>query len=431
MIISIVSFLFVLGVLVIVHELGHLLAAKMLNIKVETFSIGFGPKIIGFRKGDTDYILSLLPLGGFVKLSDEPPKDHFYPRSPNFSERPPLDKIAVSLAGPAMNLMLAFILWVTIYAIGVKVPAFLDEPPIIGWVTPESPAQISGLKPGDNIAAINKTSVSSWEALSNITNIISIHTHKQMELSVKRNQETIQVIVPTSNQGELGFYPKERVRISHVVGNSPADSAGLKTGDEIVAINHQQIFNWNQLLYLLANNDAKALIIDVLRDNKTLSIGVHPEMEKNGKRYIGISHQSEEKIKIYSLMNAVKQSLLKINENIILYFQVLWKLMSLDLSIKTLGGPIMIAQVSGTVAQIGVIPLLSFMAALSIQLGLLNLLPFIPIVDGGQTTFYIYEIIRKRPIQLVTLERASKIGWTAMILLFIVISYNDIIRLIY
>lgn len=428
MITTIVSFIFILGILVIVHELGHFLAAKKLGIRVEIFSIGLGPRVWGLRRGETEYRLSLFPLGGFVKMTKEPPKKNFERYSPHFCERPPIDKIIVTLAGPVANILFAFILFSGIYFIGIKEPAFLNKPPIIGWINPSSPAHLAGLKLEDRILAVNETPVSTWKDMSNT---LVLHSGQPLVLKVNRGSETIEVTLSLGNTRDVGFYPKETVRIGSVVKSSPAEIAGLQPGDEILTIKQQPIFNWNQLLYILSKEDTHTLNLGVLRGREILTIEVHTEMEKKvGKRYIGIAYQPEEEIIRYSLPNALKQGILKVKENIVLTLQVLRKLITRELSINVLGGPIMIAKASGDVAQIGLIPLLSFMAFLSIQLGFVNLLPFLPIVDGGQVTFYIFEIIRQRPIQIFTIEWAAKIGWAAMILLVLVITYNDIMRLL-
>ena len=428
MVITIISFLFILGVLVIAHELGHLLAAKRLNIKVEAFSIGLGPRIIGIRRGDTDYILSLFPLGGYVKLSEEPPKRQFYPLSPNFCERPPIDKIVVTFAGPVMNLLFAFILLLSIYFIGVKVPVFIEEPPTIGWVQPDSSGQRAGLQSGDRIVAVNNAPIATW---GDLLDTIALFANKPIELKVSRGRNIIETTLLVGSQGEAGFYPAGIVSIKSIVKDSPAEKGGLQIGDKITAVNQQPISNWNQFVYLLQKEETETLTLEVLRGNQRLSLEVHPEKNKNNsKRFIGISYQPQEEVKRYGLFSAAMQGFLNMKEIIIQTFQIIWKLVTGEISIKVLGGPIMIAQVSGDTAQRGLIPLLSFMAFLSIQLGLLNLLPFIPIVDGGQITFYIFEIFRKRPVQMVTLERASKVGWAAMISLFLIITYNDIMRLI-
>lgn len=428
MVITMISFIFVLGVVVIFHEIGHLLAAKKLGIKVETFSIGFGPKIKGIRKGDTDYILSLFPLGGYVKMSEEPPKKLFYPNSPHFCERPPLDKIIVAFAAPVTNFFFALILLSCIYFIGVRVPAFMDKPPTIGWVNSDSPAEHAGLQSGDKIVTVNKTPISTW---SDFLNKIPLYANKQIELRLNRDQEFYTTTLLVGNQGETGIYPAETIIIGSIIKNSPAEAAGLQIGDVIKTVNKQPIFNWNQFLYIISKEDTRTLSLDILRGNQILSIEVNPEIDrKTNKKYIGISYGSEEKIKRYPLFSAIKQGFHKTTEIIILSLHILWKLITLDLSIKTLGGPIMIAQVSGETAKAGLIPFLNFLGFLNIQLGLFNLLPFIPIVDGGQITLYLFEIIRKRPIRMVTLERVSKIGWAAIIFLIFIVTYNDVMRIL-
>lgn len=426
---AIISFLFVLGVLVIVHELGHFSAAKKLGIKVETFSIGLGPRVFGLRRGDTDYRVSLFPLGGYVKMTEEPPKKNFERYSLHFCERPPIDKIIVTLAGPVMNLLFAFMLFSGIYFIGIKEPVFLNRPAVIGWIGPDSPAINAGLKIEDRILEVNDVNIPKWKDL---VSALALNTNKPARLKVNRGIETLEVIIPLGRTNiDIGLYPKEIVRIGDVIKSSPAEIAGLQVGDEILTINQQPLLNWNQLLYALSREDTNAVDLELSREGKILSVRVRPEINKTtGKKYIGIAYKTEEEMVRYSILRSLHQGIAKLIETIMLTLQVLWKLINLELSINNLGGPIMIAKASGDIAKIGLLPLLSFMAFLSVQLGIFNLLPFLTIVDGGQITFYIFEIIRRRPNNISTIEWAARIGWAAMIFLIIIITRNDIMRLL-
>lgn len=430
MIETIAYFLFVLGVLIIAHEFGHFLAAKKLGIRVETFSIGLGPKLFGFRKGDTEYRLSLFPLGGFVRMSDglsaDKPVVDFEGRSLNFSERPPLHKIVVAAAGPLMNFLLAFIIFTAIYSIGVKVPAFLEEPAFIGWVKPNSTADQAGLKAGDKILSINNNQVSNWKDVNNFLALLSEPTARvQVSRENNVNELTLQ-----SDLSDPGFYPKDKVLIEAVIKNSPAQNSGLRSNDVIVAINDNTISNWNEFVYFLNDNTKNIFDLKILRGGELSLIKIKPEIKDKNKKYIGVSFKSKEKTLSYSLHDAAWQSLIKIKEDIFLTGKILWKLLSLELPLEILGGPIMIAKASGDFAQMGLIPLLSFMGFLSIQLGFINLVPILPIVDGGQITFYLYEYLLKKPIKISTIEWAAKIGWAIMIFLFIIITKNDIMRLL-
>lgn len=426
MLTTILAFLFVLGPLVMVHELGHLIAAKKLKMKVEKFSIGFGPKIKGIRRGETDYVISAIPLGGFVQLSEEPANEQFNPASPHFSERPPLHKIILCLAGPAMNFLFALILFTIIFSLGVSVPVTMDEEARVGWISPGSPAMNAGLRPGDRVTKINQTPITKWQEL---IEAMPLYSNKRVQMEVVRDRKVLSMPITIGQKGALGIYPSEIITIGTVLKGSPAEAAGLRSGDRIKRINNQPVSAWNHFLYAIAEIKSDTVSLEIVRGDQVYSINVRLATHKDNK-LIGISFQPEEQLKKYSFMNAVYQSFVKIKDNVVLTGITLWKLITLELSIKLLGGPIMIAQISGQAAKSGMIPLLGLMALLSIQLGLFNLIPFIPIVDGGQITFFLVEIIRRRPLSKFTMESLAKAGWAAMILLIIVVSYNDIVRLL-
>lgn len=428
MVVIILSTLFILGCLVIVHELGHLLAAKKLGIRVDSFSIGMGPRIFGFKKGGTDYRISLIPIGGFVRMAGDPATDGFNKDSQYFSERPPLHKIIVLSAGPLMNILFAMILLSCIHVVGASEPAFLNNPAVLGWIKPESIAQDAGLRMGDRVMMVNDEPVSSWKDLSST---LFLYNNRTITVKVKRGTKIVNIELPTSGEEDFGFYPEEQVRINAVVANSPAEIAGLQSGDEISALNDQPINSWNQLLYLLSKSDSKKFEFDIKRIGSVSTFEVMAETDpKTNKKYVGISYSPEEVTVKYSIPVAIKTSIIKVKENIVLTLNVLWKLITRDISLDALGGPVMIAKASGDVARIGAVSLFSFMAFLSIQLGFVNLLPFLPIVDGGQIAFCVLESIRKRPLKIATLEWSARIGWAVMIILIILITRNDIIRLL-
>lgn len=424
MLIAFLAFFVVLGPLVIVHEVGHLLAAKKLNMKVQKFSIGFGPKIKSIRRGETEYVISAIPLGGFVQLSDEPGKEGFDSTSPHFSERPPLHKIIVCLAGPAMNFLLALILFTIIFMIGVSVPAAMNREVTVGWTRPGSPAMIGGLRPGDRVTKVNQTPISNWKEL---IEVIPLNINKQVPIEVIRDQKLVSMSITIGQRGEMGIHPVEIITIASVLKGSPAEASGLRFGDRIKSIDGKAVSSWKQFLYELDAAKSETISLEIGRGGQVYPVTVAPKTQTS-KKMIGITFKPEEELEKYSFMQAVHQSLVKIVENIALTGITLWKLITLDMSIKLLGGPILIAQISGEAATSGMIPLLGLMAFLSIQLGIFNLLPFIPIVDGGQITLFLIELVKKRPLSPIMLEFLAKAGWLAMIVLIIVVSYNDIIR---
>lgn len=439
---TLISFLIVLGILVFIHELGHFIIAKLSGVGVLKFSLGFGPKIIGIKRGETEYLISALPLGGYVKMVGESTDEEVKPEEneKSFANKPISKKAAIVVAGPLMNLILAFALLPLIYLIGIQVPVYLDKEPTVGYVPHGEAADKAGLKKSDVIQSIDGTPIKNWEGLN--TAIIS-NPNKLLKLIIKRDGEIkeVQLTPEASSQtggGISGFYPPMSPTVGGLAGGFPAEKAGLKAGDTILAVDGLQIDHWIELQQAIQKDmgqgsgvkgQAKEITFSVKRGNETFELRIKPRWNENIKGYaIGISPIQETITRRYGVIGAVVEGTKKMGELTIMTFVIIKKLFVGEISIKTLGGPLMIAQVAGQAAETGLTAFLFLMAFLSLQLGILNLLP-IPVLDGGFLAFFGIEALRGKPLSERVMTIAQQIGIGLLVLLMVFVTYNDVMRL--
>ncbi len=349
---TVVATVAVLGVLIFVHELGHFLTAKLLGVKVEIFSLGFPPKLISKQVGETDYRISVVPLGGYVKLLGENPNDEVPPElmHRSFLHRPLWQRAAVVLAGPAFNFIFAFLALFAVFA----TTGLPYVPTDVGRIIQDSPAERAGLKSGDLIVAVDGTPVKRWEELSSQ---IRQHGGQTLDLAVKRDGRELDIkVTPERRESENLF------------------------GQKIMA-------------YQIGVASSERLVSEHVGPVQALGEGMS-----------------------YSLRIAA------------LTLQSIYKLITREISVDTLGGPIMIAQVAGKQAEMGLSYLINFMAVLSVNLTLLNLLP-IPVLDGGHLLFLFLEAVRGKPLAVKHREMAQAVGMMLILTLMVFVFYHDIMRL--
>ncbi|MBI5048708.1 MAG: RIP metalloprotease RseP [Deltaproteobacteria bacterium] len=452
---TVISFLVVLGILVFIHELGHFIIAKLSGVGVLKFSLGFGPKIIGVKRGETEYLISLLPLGGYVKMVGESTGEEVSPtdNERSFAKKPLSKKAAIVAAGPIMNLTLAFSLLPLIYLIGIQVPAYLDKEPIVGYVVMGENADKAGLKKGDVIESIDGTYIKNWEELN--TAIIS-NPNKALKLIVKNNGrvQDITFTPEASSQtggGVSGFFPPMSPTVGGLIQGLPAEKAGLKIGDTILSVDGVKIDHWIELQQAIQSQKQEAgsqkqeargqkpetekkeaaeeRLFQVKRGNEIFELRIKSQWNENIKGYaIGVSPFQDTVTRRYGPAGAVVEGVKKMGELTIMTFVIIKKLFVGEISIKTLGGPLMIAQVAGQAAESGLTALLSLMAFLSLQLGILNLLP-IPVLDGGFLIFFGIEALRGKPLSERIMTMTQNIGIGLLVLLMLFVTYNDVMRL--
>ncbi len=514
---TLLAFLFVIGILVFIHELGHFLVAKWCGVRVEKFSLGFGKKILGFRRGETEYLVSMLPLGGYVKMYGESGEGNFivehvepgsraekaglksgdkitgingidlvsfsrwreleqslgndsekeyifsvernekkltlkskaesldgikafsekeYTRS--FSNQSILERLGIVVAGPFMNLLLPFLFFPIIFMLGIGVSAYLEQSPVIGYVEPSSPASEAGFKKGDTILQIDGKDVKTWRDAN-----IAFQSNPDATLSVKARRdgdiETLQVKAVSSPEGivAVGIAEHLDAKVGSVMAGTPAERAGLKKGDQVVAVNNTQISDWYQMASIIKGKVNQEITLLINRENDQIEAKITPAaLQESGQGAIGITPYREEIVKKYgffeSIFQGIKEAAEMIVEVTVLLFSFIFKLITGKISLGTAGksiaGPLLIAQVSGTAAESGLASLLQFTCFISINLALINLLP-IPMLDGGHVLYLTLESIKKRPLSQRTLEISQRIGLTFLIFIMFLAIYNDLSRL--
>lgn len=434
---SILYFIIGLGLLIFIHELGHFLVAKFSGIRVERFSLGFGPRLIKFQVGETEYCVSALPLGGYVKMSGQEdfeegeivPLDD--PRA--FSSKSLWTRLKVVLAGPGMNLLLPFVLMPLVFILGRQEPKFLSKPVEVFGVQADSPAQKSGLEKGDRILQINGHAVESWgEALP----MVLAPSVTQVRLKVERGGQALPQelsLQKAQSTDPFGLEPMLFVDVDPIIGDlspdSPAKAAGMLPGDRVLSIDGKPVADWTAMSERVNASQGKALNFVVQRQGEQLQLAISPQYNAEYKKYvIGVSKGSNPNYyekKSYGLFEAIKKGA---QENIVLFgmtFKVLKDLVTLKASYKELGGPIKIAEVSAQAAKKGIGNFLYLLAFLSIQLGILNLLP-IPVLDGGHVAFMAYEAVAKRPLSMKKRLIAQQVGMFLLLTLMVLVTVNDI-----
>ncbi len=428
---TILAFAFVLGVLVFVHELGHFLAAKRVGIRVLKFQLGFNPTIISFRRGDTEYGIGALPLGGFVKMAGETPEDVRTGRSDEFLSKSKWERFQVLIMGPVMNILLAFVLTALVLYQGVEKGVYEDRPVTIGAVAPNTPAAKANIQPGDRIVSVNGHRVDTWEQF-----YIAVGSRPDREttLGVLHNgvEDTKTVTPAKADQsrfefGEIGVFPDTHPHLAAVTPGEPGARAGLKDGDVIMAVDGRPITFHYQLRELIANHPEKPMAVTVQRDGATQTLTVTPD--RHGKvGWLGVRPVDDTTMLKPGVGQAMQIALKKNVEYAGGIFQTLWGLVTRETSPRQLMGPVAIAQLSGESAQLGWIALFSLMASISLNLGLLNLLP-IPVLDGGHIFIMGLEGIARRDFSIKVKEKMLLAGFVLILMLMVTVIYNDLTRI--
>ncbi len=440
MLTSIIAFLIMIGVLITIHEFGHFLFARLFGVKVEVFSIGFGPPIFKWKGKETEYQIAAIPLGGYVKMYGEDSmtepvqgevdqKAFEDPRS--FHAKPRWQKMMIAFAGPLFNIVLAIFLFAFVYMIGIKEPAYMNEPVVVGYVEKGSFAEKAGIKPFDKIIAIDGKPVKNWK---DFTITIGMKAGKSVILTIERNGEKIfaPINVPENITKEtIGISPIIKPVVGKVLPNTPAEKAGLKEGDIILAFNGKPIKTWFEFVKIVGElKEKKPINLTIKRGENVFTVNIVPEYNETLKKYvIGISPKMETITVKYPFFEAIKKGFEKTWELTVAIYNVIKGLITGEVSIKTLGGPIAIAQFSGQALESGLSTYLFTIAFISLQLGYLNLLP-IPVLDGGLIAILLIETIIRRPIPEKAKEYLAYIGFALLGTLMIFVIFNDILRVL-
>ncbi len=426
------------GVLILFHEMGHFLAARAVGIKVLKFSVGFGPKIFSIKGKVTEYILSAIPLGGYVRMSGEQAIMSGEPvKEGDYYSKGPGKRILVVISGPLMNLILAFLCIFLVYSVGYKEFYF---PPVIGSVmeTVEiggkeiiSPAKKAGLNPGDRIIAINGEKVSSWDELQRV---ILNSRGEEVELRIDRGGNPVNIKVNPAydrekNYSVVGVYPVQDNVVSVVVPGSPADKAGVKKGDRVLYIGKNEVTSWRDIEEGLKIQD-KVVKLTIERDGERRLIKIEREgIDEISK--LGILTGMKERLVRKNLLQAATIGIKDTLNIVLLTLKGIWGLITGQVNPKeALGGPLTIADFAGKFARSGWYNLINFMALLSVWLFILNLLP-IPVLDGGNVVINIVEAIKGGMISLKARMIFQQIGFLIIVSIVVFTLVIDFIRYVF
>lgn len=433
--ITVLSFIAVLGFLVFVHELGHYLAARHVGVRVETFSIGFPPKIWSKKVGETEYTISWIPLGGYVKLFGQNLDDEDPTQPQNYAAKSPLQKLYILIAGPAMNFFIALLFMPIFYLIGTDLSIDLKQPVILDYFEKGGFSEQVDLQKGDQIVAINGLTVSNWSDFRKVAREQNANT-PLMTIEVDRQGEQISVVGEQKiflSKG-LGAGPLIEPIVGKLVSGSPAEKAGLQEKDRILAINETSIAQWQDISKVVQNSQTNALnkegvalTVTVERAGNIEVLQLTPYYHPQSKSFkIGMGpptyHHS------YPLDEAFQLGMERLQFMFLGTMKFLGDLLGGKGSLDDLGGPVRIGSVVGEAAQSSFADLLLLTAFISLQLGILNLLP-IPALDGGHIFFLLVEKVKGTPLSPAIREKTQMLGVSLLFLLMIVVTFNDIRKL--
>ena len=421
----------VLGFMILIHEFGHYAVAKWLGVRVEQFAIGFGKRLIGFRKGETDYRINAIPLGGYVKMSGENPMDERSDDPREFMNHSRWHRFLIAIAGPTMNILLAIVLLTTIYMVHYEYPAFYDDAPVIGWVAKDTPAAKAGIRIGDRITRIGDVQDPNWEQVDQEQ---ALSPGQELVVGIERNGENLEKKVTPESMGVdgigyAGWTPKEEsVTITDLQEKMPAEKAGLKEGDKILALDGKPVPALGEMIESLEVTKDKPITLTVLRNNEEKTFTLQPVLSE--KRYrIGIG-TVQMKVKTLPFGAAFDKSLEENRKNALLILKLVKKMVQHKMPLKSIEGPIRIGQAAGEAARSkGWTPLMGLTAAISLNLGIFNLLP-IPILDGGVILFLLIEGLMRRDISMNIKERVYQAAFVFLVLFAVMVIFNDLTKTI-
>jgi regulator of sigma E protease len=448
----VVSALVALGALIFIHELGHFLVAKAMGVGVERFSLGFGPRIFSFRRGETEYCVSIVPLGGYVKMTGEEAhgEDAIHPAvaeppadpAKSFAAKPLWARALIVFAGPGMNFVLAAAIFSIVFA-AVGVPVL---EPTIGRVTPDSAAAQGGLRPRDRVVAIDGKPVEHWGEIEEavvrsngrpLAFIISRDGTRQDAAVTPRKVEAKTPFNEKTEAWSIGARPYLPPVVGEVRPGMPAAEAGLQPRDRVVALNGEPIETWDELAEMISTRANQTLTLRVERSGSRMDLTVTPRLEVERDALgnetpvgrIGIATATSQSFKRSDPLTALVRGVARTWDVTAITVVSIWKLVTGTIPASNIGGPLQISMVAGQQAQQGLVSYAFFVALISVNLAILNLLP-VPMLDGGHLLFFAIEGVLGRPLSLRKREIAQQIGLALLLLLMVFALFNDLTRLL-
>ena len=444
---NIIAFIIVLGFLIFAHEAGHFFVAKLFRVRVLVFSFGFGKRLFGIRRGPTDYRVSLIPLGGYVRMAGDtpmervtiapvggaigggmiaPPGEEEATGHPDeFLSKPKWQRFLILLAGPLMNIIIALTFVTGLLLMGTETWSIQ---PVVGSVVAGGPAAKAGLQAGDRIVSVDGEKVAAFD---DMRMTISLHAGTPLRIDYVRNGVQRSTTLTPQRQntdvgpiGYAGIYAYNPTIVGRVKPGSPAEAAGLRAGDRIVAANGRPVDEYTAFDQVIRASKDGAVMLDIQRGATQFRATLAPKKLDERDPYRGFIPPTE--VHQYSLGSAIQESV-KQNWKMLRYaFITLGRLIRGEASVKELSGPISIARISGQMLRRGWIDVLALMAMISLQLGVMNLLP-IPVLDGGHIMILLIEGAVRRELSLRVKERIQQVGFAVLAALMIVVLYNDVI----
>jgi regulator of sigma E protease len=435
--------LVLIGVMINIHELGHFWAARFFDVKVEAFSFGFGTKLFGFRRGETEYRVSLLPIGGYVKMAGElagdgnPTSGGVYVDDPrSLPAKPRWQRLIIAFAGPFMNVVLAVGVLTGLYMVKFQKISDADLQAIIGHVMPDSAAAKAGIQGGDKIVELDGKKNPTWEdvGLKEVTS-----AYRPMYVTIERNGKRFQTTVtPVLNErigvGFAGWDERGTIQLGQIEPGYPAEKAGLKKGDILVSVNGEPMHSQIKFQEITKNSNGKPIDIEFIRNGEKRHVTVEPIFAKlDGPARWMIGVMPTQKLNLIttklSFPEAFAESVRQNKKGALLMVEFLKGVVQRRMSTKNLTGPIGIAQLSGDAARQGAAEFFMLMSMVSLQLAIINLLP-IPIMDGGVILMLLVEMVMQRDLSLNVKEVVFKLGFVTIVAILAFAIYNDISKMI-
>ena len=422
---NLIAFVLVLGTLIFVHEAGHFFVAKLFKVRVLVFSFGFGKRLFGFHRGDTDYRVSLIPLGGYVRMAGDTPEENEPGKPDEFLSKPKWQRFLILVAGPTMNIILAIAFMAAIFMVGIEKRV---SAPVVGEVIANGPAAKAGLQRGDIVTRVGDERINDFDDLR-LAITMNARTRLNVEY-IRNGQKRTTTLVPQPQESDYG--PVGRAGISEwvspvigrVTAGSPAETAGIRTGDRIVSVNGKPIDDLASLNEVIEKAPSAALTLGMSRGAEQYVAQLPAAAFNKNDPYRGFLPPTQ--LRKLTLGAALQESVRE-NWKMLRYaYAAIARMFRSEGSVKELSGPINIARISGDMFRRGWMEVVALMAMISLQLGVMNLLP-IPVLDGGHIMILLIEGIARRDLSLNVKERIQQVGFAALAALMIVVLYNDVI----